>query len=268
MLRRVATELVALDAGPAGLVPADELRHWHRTLESARAQHRRGHYAEVRRLLGRNAMRIADALARKRRTESAGNPLGRLKMRHEQWQRFRVVNRIDSPFAGEIDRRYDAIANGRTDEPSPSGTVDLARLLELDRAYDQAFDAGRREALTVERDDRMTQARTLPCPPAVPSAPTAVRRRPRIAPEYSDSNERYYPQRAKREGREGTVVIRAQIDAAGCARQATVQVSSGDTDIDRAAIGWTREAGRFQAAGTTAAPRADWLHFRMRFELK
>jgi protein TonB len=267
-LRRAEADLAALDAGPPTLVPPDELRYWHRSLEGARAQHRLGQYSEVSRLLGRDAGRVADAMARKQRFELAGDPVARLTMRHQQWQRFVDVNRIESPFERQIAQGFAAVSNPGADNPAVTSDEEAALQLSLDRAYDEAFEAGRRAALTVERDDRMTRRRSLPCPPAVPSDPAVVRRTPRVAGEYSGSHESFYPPSAKREGREGTVVIRAHIDASGCARQATVQVSSGDTDFDRAAVDWTLEAGRFEPAGTAAAPRAEAVHFRMRFELK
>lgn len=267
-LQRAEADLAALDAGPPTLVPPDELRYWHRSLESARAQHRLGQYGEASRLLGRDAGRVADAMARKQRFELAGDPVARLTMRHEQWQRFVNVNRIESPFERQIAQGYAAVSAAGGGNPSVTSDAETASQLSLDRAYDEAFEAGRRVALAVERDDRMTRRRSLPCPAAAPSNPATFRRTPRVAGEYSGSHESYYPVSAKREGREGTVVIRAQIDASGCARQATVQVSSGDTDFDRAAVNWTLEAARFEPAGTAAVPRAGAVNFRMRFELR
>jgi hypothetical protein len=159
-LRRAEAQLSALDTGPPALVPADELRFWHRSLDSARAEHLRGDYAAADRLLGRDAGRIADALVRKERFELAGDPLEQLTLRHQQWQRFRAVNRIESPFEAQIEQRYAAALNQRGEDASPAENAEAARLLELDRIYDEAFESGRRTALTVDRDDRMSRRRS------------------------------------------------------------------------------------------------------------
>jgi TonB family protein len=82
-----------------------------------------------------------------------------------------------------------------------------------------------------------------------------------------ESVDAFYPADAIKLGARGTVVLRAQIDAAGCARAVMIQVHSGVPSLDAAALNWF-ETARFTPASARGAPIDSMLVWKVRFELR
>jgi TonB family protein len=81
-----------------------------------------------------------------------------------------------------------------------------------------------------------------------------------------DSVDSFYPAEAIRRGERGTVVLRAQVNAAGCATSIMVQVHSGVPSLDDAALKWF-ETASFTPASSHGTPIDSTLVWKVRFEL-
>jgi TonB family protein len=82
-----------------------------------------------------------------------------------------------------------------------------------------------------------------------------------------DAVESFYPQDAIRRGEAGSVVLRAQINAAGCATAVGIQVHSGVPALDAAALSWF-ETARFAPGSKHGTPIDSSLVWKVRFELQ
>jgi TonB family protein len=82
-----------------------------------------------------------------------------------------------------------------------------------------------------------------------------------------ESVDAFYPADAIKRGERGTVVLRAQINAAGCATSVLVQVHSGVPSLDAAALEWF-ETASFTPAASRGAPIDSMLVWKVRFELR
>lgn len=83
-------------------------------------------------------------------------------------------------------------------------------------------------------------------PPAAPAAPTAAESGPVVPPhaltEAAGNRPPYYPDRAKRDGEQGRVILRVDVSVEGRAATVAVLRSSGFSDLDQSAAeavrGW------------------------------
>ena len=82
-----------------------------------------------------------------------------------------------------------------------------------------------------------------------------------------DSVDAFYPADALKRGERGTVVLRAQINAAGCGTAILVQVHSGVSALDDAALKWF-ETASFTPASSNGTPIDSVLVWKVRFELR
>src|SRR5262249_2407382 len=101
-------------------------------------------------------------------------------------------------------------------------------------------------------------ARRTPCLPG--ESPDRKSGKPRILP--GAELESYYPAKSKREGEQGTVVLRVKVDRAGCGESVATVVRSGITPIDEAALSWF-ETARFAAAWKNGAAVDSDLMFKV-----
>jgi TonB family protein len=84
---------------------------------------------------------------------------------------------------------------------------------------------------------------------------------------HGEAIEAFYPEDALKRGERGTVVMRAQINAAGCGTGALVQVHSGVPALDAAALSWF-ETASFTPASERGVAIESILNWKMRFELR
>jgi TonB family protein len=182
-----------------------------------------------------------------------------------QWDRFIATNRVEPPQTAQI-----TAARQRLDAAIATHDFRVAGrtlLPELDSLLTAGFNAGSNLALRVERDDRLAEQRAAPCPPppaGIEPSPTA---NPKLDLARSQPNDSYFPQRARREERNGRVGVETEVDASGCATRAIVLVSSGEPDIDRAALDWALRGGVFRPARGADGPVAGRVRFWVKFEL-
>jgi protein TonB len=73
---------------------------------------------------------------------------------------------------------------------------------------------------------------------------------------------------ARRLGKEGTVTLSLTVSAAGDVTSATVVGSSGNDDLDQAAIQWVKEHWRYKPAIRNGKPAAGTVEAAVRFTLQ
>lgn len=182
-----------------------------------------------------------------------------------QWHRFVAANRVQPSQGAAIDaavRRLDAAVSEA--DFTLAGSTLIPAIATL---LDEGFAEGRSQALAAPRDDRLERRRELPCPvPAAPVVPDPSGRA-RFDPDRSQPTDQFYPQRARREAREGRVAVEADVDATGCVTRAVALVSSGDHDIDLAALSWVLVGGAFRPATDADRPVAGSTRLWVKFEL-
>lgn len=102
-----------------------------------------------------------------------------------------------------------------------------------------------------------------PSPDPLPARPVLVE----AVPLYQSNPRPRYPERARRRGIEGTVMVEAHVSQTGTVEQARVAVSSGHRELDRAALAavgtWLFVPGR-----RGSEPLAMWVRIPVRFQLK
>jgi protein TonB len=76
-----------------------------------------------------------------------------------------------------------------------------------------------------------------------------------------------YPQRSRRAGEEGTVMLRVLVDMAGRPSQVMMEKSSGHTALDESALSAVR-AAQFRAYSEGGAPQAVWVLVPINFVLR
>jgi TonB family protein len=101
-----------------------------------------------------------------------------------------------------------------------------------------------------------------PPPPAAASKPKG----PSSPPKVLDWTDPPYPDQARRQGVEGTVVLRVVVEASGSPSQVTAVRTSGRPDLDEAAVAHVRRA-RFSPALRDGEPVRATVSFRVRFRL-
>jgi TonB family protein len=105
-------------------------------------------------------------------------------------------------------------------------------------------------------------ARATPCPTV--RAP-AQGDKPRLVRGADLTN--FYPRGSIERNEEGAVVLRARVDAKGCAQSVAIAVHSGIPALDAAALQWFETAHFAPAAKAGRNVEAD-LTFKVKFELK
>lgn len=171
------------------------------------------------------------------------------------------------------------VANGLTEEPPDS------MLVAVEQRLTRSLDAGDfiRSAQTAdELNDLLSESLNLAANrinsaskmaqvfvprksacPAEAIAPTGDR--PRVV--GGESIESFYPRDAINRGEQGTVVLVAQIDVSGCAKEVAIKVRSGVESLDAAALQWF-ESARFSPAADRGRPVPGRLAWKIRFVLK
>jgi periplasmic protein TonB len=76
-----------------------------------------------------------------------------------------------------------------------------------------------------------------------------------------------YPTAARRNGLEGTVVLRVHVLESGVAESVLVQRSSGHSMLDAEALRFARSA-RFAPARREGQPVASWVNLPVRFQME
>jgi protein TonB len=83
---------------------------------------------------------------------------------------------------------------------------------------------------------------------------------------YSDTPKPVYPENARREGREGRVLLRVMIDEQGKTKTAAVNRSSGSDALDQAALDAIKR-WRFHPARADDKPVESWVNIPIDFRL-
>jgi protein TonB len=84
---------------------------------------------------------------------------------------------------------------------------------------------------------------------------------------YRDTPRPDYPESARREGREGRVLLRVLVDAQGRSKKVEISGSSGSAALDRAAAE-AIQRWRFHPARHGDAPAESWVNIPVEFRLK
>jgi protein TonB len=110
-----------------------------------------------------------------------------------------------------------------------------------------------------------------PPPPAEPSPAPVVQPvaiiEPRFDAAYLDNPAPVYPPLSKREGEQGTVILRVFVEAGGRPSQLTIRSSSGYPRLDRSAVD-TVGRWKFIPARRGDAPVAAWVLVPVDFHLR
>lgn len=193
--------------------------------------------------------------------------------RAKLWRSFLDINRITSPYDAEIVVLMERLTHERA-----AANFELARsstVPALAALYEKGFREGQLQAWDVVREDRLEQARSQPCldPPSLPMpglvAKTGIGSpRPRIDPERSLNSDDFYPAAQRRSAIEGRVGLGVDVDERGCARNAIVQVSSGDLDLDAGALRYVVSGVVFHPLLVEGAVRAGRTRMIVQFELR
>ncbi len=189
-----------------------------------------------------------------------------LDRRLAQWQRFVDMNRIEPPQRKQIEAAVQGLdaAVSRAEFATAQSTL----MPQLTALLDTGFAEGRTSALSVQRDDRFELARDVPCvAPVVPVTPD-LSGRAKFDPERAQPTDGYFPPAARRDGREGRVAVEVYVDAGGCPTRAVALVSSGEPDIDLAALNWVIAGGAFRPAAEAGRPVAGRTRLWVKFELQ
>lgn len=243
-----------------------QLEEWRGAMRAAEAKLDAGRRDEAAAVLGPLAATTGAARARAEDIVQYWVLRVAYDRRIAQWDRFIATNRVDPPQAAQI-----TAARQRLDAAMATQDFRLAGhtlLPEINGLIGAGFVAGRKLALDVQRDDRPARTRSTPCPPAPVPLSISPSGKPRIDPTRFQSAETFYPPGARRERRDGRVNVEAQIDASGCALSAMVVVSSGDADIDAAALDLALRGGAYlpgsDESGATSGTIRFWIQFDMR----
>ncbi len=133
---------------------------------------------------------------------------------------------------------------------NPTSSEQAANTAKVRAAVDAEFGAYNQqrarlaEAVTAAERARgiapLNLVRSSPCPPAPEK--TSGKAKPILAPDAQPATELDYPEASKKADVEGFVVVRVTVSFAGCPLQAEVDVSSGVTELDQAALRWVLTA--------------------------
>jgi len=108
-------------------------------------------------------------------------------------------------------------------------------------------------------------AKSAPPPPPPPPPPPKPKG-PSSPPRVLNWTDPPYPEQARQQGAEGTVVLRVRVSASGQPEQVSVARSSGRSDFDETALAHVRRA-RFAPALKEGEPTPMTITFRVRFRL-
>jgi len=111
------------------------------------------------------------------------------------------------------------------------------------------------------------QAAAAQAGPAAPAAPTAPKTISVAQIGYLVPPNPVYPQRSRRTGEQGRVVVRALVDVAGRPAQVALQSSSGHPALDDAALSAVR-AAQFRPYAEGGVPQVAWVIIPINFELQ
>lgn len=77
-----------------------------------------------------------------------------------------------------------------------------------------------------------------------------------------------YPMLARRIGKEGTVLLSITVGADGNVQNALIAKSSGDNDLDEAAVSWVKDHWKYRPASQSGQPVAAQVEAQVVFNLK
>jgi protein TonB len=157
----------------------------------------------------------------------------------------------------EIFGRVGELSAGPPGEFGLGGTGKATGLGPFGTAEDGGGSAGTPEAATAPPPPPPPKPK--PKPPARPAGPT----RP---PKVINWRDPPYPQQARQQGVEGTVVLRLTVGADGRARDVRVSRSSGHAALDRAAVSHVKKA-RFSPALKEGRRVPTVITFKVKFHL-
>ncbi len=175
----------------------------------------------------------------------------------ERWKSFATLNALPAepidPSLLEAERSMHALLNAG----------DFARAAGAGAIVEEKLQTVIRQATTGLAQSRADAAlkyvpRTTPCP-----TPDVARKK--AAMTQSAAPEDYYPAAAKQRDEQGEIVVRTHVNAAGCASEFALVVSSGYPDLDHGAM-QLAEASRYAAAKDGETPVDGYVTFKVRFE--
>ena len=175
----------------------------------------------------------------------------------ERWKSFATLNALPAepidPSLLEAERSMHALLNAG----------DFARAAGAGAIVEEKLQTVIRQATTGLAQSRADAAlkyvpRTTPCP-----TPDVARKK--AAMTQSAAPEDYYPAAAKQRDEQGEIVVRTHVNAAGCASEFALVVSSGYPDLDHGAM-QLAEASRYAAAKDGETPMDGYVTFKVRFE--
>ena len=175
----------------------------------------------------------------------------------ERWKSFATLNALPAepidPSLLEAERSMHALLNAG----------DFARAAGAGALVEEKLQTVIRQATTGLAQSRADAAlkyvpRTTPCP-----TPDVARKK--AAMTQSAAPEDYYPAAAKQRDEQGEIVVRTHVNAAGCASEFALVVSSGYPDLDHGAM-QLAEASRYAAAKDGETPVDGYVTFKVRFE--
>ena len=175
----------------------------------------------------------------------------------ERWKSFATLNALPAepidPSLLEAERSMHALLNAG----------DFARAAGAGALVEEKLQTVIRQATTGLAQSRADTdlkyvPRTTPCP-----TPDVARKK--AAMTQSAAPEDYYPAAAKQRDEQGEIVVRTHVNAAGCASEFALVVSSGYPDLDHGAM-QLAEASRYAAAKDGETPVDGYVTFKVRFE--
>jgi TonB family protein len=176
----------------------------------------------------------------------------------ERWKAFATQNALPAepgdPSLLEAERSMHALLNAG----------DFARAVGAGAIVEEKLQAAIRKATTGLAQSRADAdlkyvPRTTPCP-----APDVARKK--AAMTQGAIPDDYYPAGAKQREEQGEIVVRTHVNAAGCASEFALVVSSGYPDLDHGAI-QLAEASRYAAGKDGETPVDGYVTFKVRFEI-
>ena len=176
----------------------------------------------------------------------------------ERWKSFATRNALPAepsdPSLLEAERSMHALLNaGDFARAAGAGAIVEEKLQTAIRKATIGLAQSRADA------DLKYVPRTTPCP-------TPDVARTKAAMTQSAIPDDYYPAGAKQRDEEGEIVVRTHVNAAGCASEFALVVSSGYPDLDHGAI-QVAEASRYAAAKDGETPVDGYVTFKVRFEI-
>lgn len=175
------------------------------------------------------------------------------------WNQLHVANGVPVPAADPLLVTTEARMKTALDAGDFIAAAEIGK--ELVPVLTAALD---RETSTIMRQARKPEfvARKTPCPRGVASE--AGQRKPQLV-DSRPVNE-FYPPSAIARSETGTLVLRARVDAEGCAKEFAIVVRSAVPLLDAAALEWF-ETARYSPATRAGKPIAAEHTFKVKFVL-